>query len=141
MRKLTIISLLFLIAGCGPKIQNSKGGLYHVLTEQVDGGATIRFVEILNEEKEIKMLLSDPNLKKQINPADLKMSTFVVLNMGEKSLPGYKIEVANIIETPTRIIVETKDIAPEILGISETDVYYYPYTVLKINSKKPIEVK
>ncbi len=140
MKKLIVFALL-LIVGCAPKMQKPKGGLYNILTEQSDGGATIRFVEVLNEEKEIKMLLSDPNLRKLMDAEDLKASTFVVLNMGEKSVPGFKIDVAKITETANKIIVETKDIPPASEGIAEEGVYYYPYTVLKINSKKAIEVK
>ena len=62
---LSILIILFLI-GCGTKrsVTESKP-LFEILTAQEDGGASIRFFEILTEEKEIKMLISFLRVKKE----------------------------------------------------------------------------
>ena len=70
------IGFCFLIAmlllSCGSKSKLAYKPLYEVLTQQKDGGATIRFFEILNEAKEIKMLLNDSNLRKKISHSKLQ---------------------------------------------------------------------
>jgi hypothetical protein len=66
---LILISLLFFSCGSSSKTITSNA-LYEVLTQQETGGASIKFFEILNEENEIKMLLSDENLKSKIKLED-----------------------------------------------------------------------
>lgn len=114
--------------------------LYEVLLQQNDGGGNINFYEILSEPNEIKMLLNDEKLKGKISAADVQKSNFVILNMGQKPTGGYGITVDNVEETDKEIIVKIKELKPE-PGAMLMQVITYPYTVVKINSKKQIVVK
>ncbi len=138
---LSILIILFLI-GCGTKrsVTESKP-LFEILTTQEDGGATIRFFEILTEEKEIKMLQNDALLKNKISAQDLNTANFVILNMGEKNTLGYTIDVKSVEETQDKIIITVRDVAPKTAGVAENEVFYYPYSILKINSKKEISIQ
>ncbi len=137
---LTIITLLILI-GCGskPKINETKP-LYEILSQQSDGGATIRFFEILTEAREIKMLQNDDDLKKKIGANDITASNFIILNMGEQTTSGYKITIEKVEETADKVIVTIRDEEPKTTAVKEKEVFYYPYTIVRINSKKPIEI-
>lgn len=114
--------------------------LYEVLLQQNDGGGNINFYEILSEPNEIKMLLNDEKLKGKINATDVKQSNFVILNMGEKPTGGYAITVENVIETDKEIIIKVKELLPE-PGAMLMQSITYPYTIVKVNSKKEIIVK
>lgn len=139
MKKCCFIFFIFLIISCSSKSKvGSTNKLYEVLTEQTTGGANFRFYEILTESKEINMLLGDPNLKNKIQPSDINTSNFVILNMGTQSSGGYLIKVKSVEETSDKIIIVTEDSNPKESAIS---VISYPYTIVKINSKKAIEVK
>ncbi len=138
---LSILIILFLI-GCGTKrsVTESKP-LFEILTTQEDGGATIRFFEILTEEKEIKMLQNDALLKNKISAQDLNTANFVILNMGEKNTLGHTIDVKSVEETQDKIIITVRDVAPKTAGVAEHEIFYYPYSILKINSKKEISIQ
>ena len=114
--------------------------LYEVLLQQNDGGGNINFYEILSEPNEIKMLLNDEKLKGKISAADVQKSNFVILNMGQKPTGGYGITVDSVEETDKEIIIKIKELKPE-PGAMLMQVITYPYTVVKINSKKQIVVK
>lgn len=138
---LTLFSAIAL-TGCGAAkkaVEPKNKPLYEVLTSQESGGGNIRFYEILTEEKEIRMLQGDEHLQGKIKADDLKNASFVILNMGEKSTGGYRIEVGSIEETADKIVITVKDKKPD--GEFVTQALTYPYTVIKINSKKPIEIK
>ena len=115
--------------------------LIEILSTQEDGGATIRFFEILSEEREIKMLQNDELLKGKINAGDIKTSNFIILNMGEKTTLGYTIEIQKVEETDTSIIIVTKDNEPKSKREEEKEVFYYPYTIVKVNSKKELIIQ
>ena len=141
MKKLMYLVLILVLAGCASKnTLGTKKPIFETLTTQGDGGANIRFYEILSEPKEIMMLLSDPNLKRKIKQEDIQNSNFIILNMGEKPSGGYKIEVENVEETATNIVVTVKEILPA-PSDSNISVLLSPYTIVKINSKKPIIIK
>jgi hypothetical protein len=142
MKKAGILVLLLSAIACNSsrKISESKP-LYEILTSQEDGGATIRFFEILSEEREIKMLQNDDKIKNKITTIDTKTANFVILNMGEKTTAGYSIKVQRIEETPTTIVITTQDNEPTSKLVEEREIFYYPYTIVKINSKKEIIVK
>lgn len=142
MRKLAIGCLLLLLAACASAPKKNPGAkpLYEVLTSQSDGGGNIHFFEILTEEKEIRMLQSDENLRKKISPSDIAESNFIILNMGEKNTGGYSITVEKVEEKPDKIVVYVKEISPP-EGAMNMQVITYPYAIVKINSKKPIEIK
>ena len=142
MKKAGILVLLLSAIACNSnrKFLESKP-LYEILTSQEDGGATIRFFEILSEEREIKMLQNDDKIKNKITTIDTKTANFVILNMGEKTTAGYSISVQQVEETPTTIVITTQDNEPKLRLTAEREVFYYPYTIVKINSKKEIIVK
>lgn len=134
-----IVVVLFSCGTTNTKNQSSNS-LYEVLTQQSNGGAAIRFFEILSAPNEIAMLLNDDTLNKKVTTADVQKSNFVILNMGEKSSGGYSIGVENVVETDANIIVTVKEQAPE-PGSMVTQSITNPFCVLKINSKKPILFK
>ena len=140
--KVILISLLFFVISCATrnKVSESKP-LIEILTSQEDGGASIRFFEILSEEREIKMLQNDALLKNKISAQDINTANFVILNMGEKNTKGYTIDVKSVVETEDKIVITVRDVAPKTAGVPEYEVYYYPYSILKINSKKEISIQ
>jgi hypothetical protein len=142
MKKIVLILLTLFLVSCGassPK-QSGANSLYEVLTQQADGGASIRFFEILTEEKEISMLQNDEKLKNKIKPTDVQTSNFIVLNMGKKTSGGYKIGIESVVETDKNVIISVKETSPE-SGSMNTQEITTPYAVVKINSKKEIIIK
>jgi PrcB C-terminal len=139
MKKLLILVFIPLLFSCATTSKNaSSSSLYEVLTHQNQGGASIRFYEILTEEKEIQMLLNDDNLKRKIKTSDINTSNFLILNLGEKTTGGYTSSIEKIEETTNKIIITIKENIPT--G-NVTDEMSYPYTIVKINSKKEIVFK
>lgn len=139
MKKLIIagLGLFFLSCGSSKVTTPANQPLYEVLTQQKDSGGNIRFFEILTEANEIKMLESDSNLKKKIHPGDITKANFIILNMGEQPSSGYSISVKKVEETPTKIIITTQDNEPNAAEMT-LSVISYPYTIVKINSKKEV---
>ena len=141
MKKNVLLFLTALLFSCSSTTTISdKRPLFEVLTQQSDGGASIRFFEILSEPNEIKMLQSDENLKNKISSNDVQTANFVVLNMGEKTTGGYKIGIENVVETDKNIIITVKETIPEPSGMV-TQVFTNPFCVVRINSKKEIIFK
>ncbi|HLA54986.1 MAG TPA: protease complex subunit PrcB family protein [Flavobacterium sp.] len=142
MKKLIFPALAALMLySCGAKqAATNNNSLYEVLTEQPDGGGNIRFFEILSKPEEINMLKGDPHIKGKIKDEDVKNSNFLVMNMGEKSTGGYSIGVQSMEETDDKIIITVKETEPK-PGDMVTQNITYPYCIVKINSKKPIDVK
>ncbi len=140
-KTLVSVAMLLVMFSCSTTQRtNVNKPLYEVLLQQNDGGANINFYEILSESNEIKMLLNDEKLKGKINTDDVQQSNFVVLNMGEKNTGGYSITVDNVTETETEIVITLKETKPE-PGAMLIQQITYPYTVVKINSKKQIVIK
>ena len=142
MKKLIVALFAVVLASCSTAIVNTTdtNKLYEVLAQQSNGGASIRFFEILTEPNEIKMLQNDDSLKHKITTSDVQNANFVILNMGEKTTGGYSIGVQDVVETDSNIIVTVKENSPE-AGTMVTQSFSSPYCVLKINSKKPIVFK
>ena len=144
MKKIAFL-LPLLIIGCSTTtktavIENKAKGLYEILSQQSQDGASIKFFEILTEEDEIGMLRGDETLKGKISADDMKNSTIVILNMGEKPTGGFSISVQEVQELPDRILMIIKENEPAAdsmvtMGITN------PYTIVKINSKKKIEIR
>ncbi|MEO8239156.1 MAG: protease complex subunit PrcB family protein [Flavobacterium sp.] len=141
MRKITLALIVVILASCSgtKKVSDSKG-LYEILTEQSDGGGNIKFFEILSEPNEIKMLENDPLLKDKMKQSDISNSNYVILNMGEKNSGGYSIGVEKVEETDKNIIITVKENNPS-PDAMVTQVISYPYTVVRIHSKKEILIK
>ncbi|CAM3307879.1 PrcB C-terminal domain-containing protein [Flavobacterium longum] len=141
-RKLYSIGLIFsvlILASCGAgKSTSAKKPLYEVLTQQENGGGNIQFYEIISDESEIGMLLGDEYLQGKVKASDIKTANFVILNLGEKRSGGYRVGVEKVEEFPDKIVVTVKEIKPDGLV---TLALTYPYAVVKINSKKPIEIQ
>ncbi len=141
MRIIFVFATVFLLAACSSTKNTGDNSLYQVLTMQSNGGASIRFNEILTEEKEIRMLQYDENLRKKINPQDLTRSNFVIINLGEKNTDGYQIRVKSVEELSDKIVITTEEVAPNNPETPEADIYFFPYTIIKVNSKKPIQIQ
>jgi len=140
MKKVIAFALVLITVSCSTTIKTTYKPLYEVLTKQNDGGASIQFYEILTEEREIKMLQNDEKLKKKIKPEDIKTSNFVILNMGEKTSGGYSVGIKNATETGDKIIITVEEKAPA-SGEMTASIISYPYTIVKINSKKTIVIQ
>jgi len=140
MKKVISFVVVFILISCGAKKTTDSKGLYEVLTQQSDGGGNIKFFEILTEPNEIAMLQSDPLLKDKMKQGDINNSNYVILNMGQKNTGGYSIDVEKVEETDSNIIITVKENnpAPDAMLMQ---VITYPYTVIKVNSKKEIIVK
>jgi hypothetical protein len=133
---LVTLSFFFSCKSVTKTTSNQK--LYEVLTEQEDGGAHIRFFEILTEPREIKMLLGDVNLRKKIKQDDINTCNFIIMNLGEKETFGSSIILKSITETTNKIIIETEE--KQSNTSEKLPDFVYPYTIVKINSKKEIVV-
>ncbi|WP_163410374.1 protease complex subunit PrcB family protein [Flavobacterium ajazii] len=140
MKKVISVLTVFVLISCGAKKTSDSTALYEILTEQSDGGGNIRFFEILSEPNEIIMLQNDPHIKGKINQEDIANSNYVILNMGQKNTGGYSIGVEKVEETDKNIIITVKENNPASDAML-MQVITYPYTVVKIRSKKEIIVK
>jgi len=141
MKKVISILAVFVLISCGAKkTSESNVPLYEILTEQPDGGGNIKFFEILTEPNEISMLQNDPLLKDKMKQDDINNSNYVILNMGEKNTGGYSIGVEKVEETDKNIIITVKENAPA-KDAMVMQVITYPYTVVKVHSKKEIIIK
>ncbi|CAD0005343.1 protease complex subunit PrcB family protein [Flavobacterium salmonis] len=141
MKKVISVLAVFVLISCGAKkTSKSNVALYEVLTQQSDGGGNIKFFEILSEPNEILMLQNDPLLKSKMKHDDINNSNYVILNMGEKNSGGYSIGVEKVEETEKNIIITVKENAPA-KDAMVIQVISYPYTVVKVHSKKEIIVK
>jgi len=141
MKKVVFTMLTLVLVSCSSSIkQTANKPLFEVLTQQQDGGASIRFFEILSEPNEIAMLQNDDKLKNKIHSNDIQTSNFIVLNMGEKTTAGYQIGVESAVETDKNIILTIKETVPE-PNTMVSQVVTNPYCIVKINSKKEIIIK
>nr|WP_315179667.1 protease complex subunit PrcB family protein [uncultured Flavobacterium sp.] len=142
MKKIIVSLMAVALVSCVATVTKSsdKSSLYEVLTQQTNGGASIRFFEILSEPNEIAMLQNDENLKNKISSNDVQTANFIVLNMGEKTSGGYSIGIDSVIETDKNIVITIKETNPE-PGSMVTQAFTNPFCVVKINSKKEIIFK
>ncbi|MDI5888389.1 protease complex subunit PrcB family protein [Flavobacterium yafengii] len=142
MKKIIVSLVAVALVSCGATVTKSsdKSSLYEVLTQQTNGGASIRFFEILSEPNEIAMLQNDENLKNKISSNDVQTANFIVLNMGEKTSGGYSIGIDSVIETDKNIVITIKETNPK-PGSMVTQAFTNPFCVVKINSKKEIIFK
>ncbi|WNM17914.1 hypothetical protein [Flavobacterium capsici] len=142
VKRISILVFGFLLFSCSTsnKVVEKKP-LYEVLATNNNGGANIKFYEILTEPKEIMMLLGDESLRKKIKKDDTVKSNFLILNSGPTKETYNRIKVEKVVETEKEIIVYIKDTQKETeIDLSDENIIY-PYTIIKINSKKPIVIK
>ncbi|MEK8180713.1 hypothetical protein WMW71_10220 [Flavobacterium buctense] len=141
MRKVIPAFLVLFLVSCSSTKAPVSKQLYEVLTTNNDGGANIKFYEILTEPKEIMMLLGDETLRKKISKDDTTNSSFIILNSGPTKETYNRIKVEKVIETATNIEVYVKDTQKSTEQDLADENISYPYTIIKINSKKPIVFK
>jgi hypothetical protein len=139
IKKIAIASLFLVLFSCSstkpPLISAVK---YDVLFGSDYGGASFQFYEIISEKDEFNILLTDDMIKPYVKKEDIETCNFILVNMGEKRSEGYTLKVQKIEELPDKIIITLKEIEPR--G-TVTQVTTKPCYVLKIKSKKPIEIK
>ncbi len=112
--------------------------MYDVLFGSDYGGASFQFYEIVTEENEFNILLTDDMIKPYVKKDDILTCNFILVNMGEKKSGGYTLEVQKVEELADKIIVTLKEVEPK--GVA-TMAVTKPCYVIKIKSKKPIEIK
>lgn len=135
-----IILLLFTIIFCAcssVKPPKSSFASYDILYSREQDGATFQFYEIITEESEFQMLLKDPIISPYLNKSDIQTCNFILVNLGEKSSGGWTIKVEKVKIVKDKVEVVIKEIPPK--GIATT-VMTTPNFVLRIKSKKPIEI-
>lgn len=135
-----IILLLFTIIFCAcssVKPPESSFTSYDILYSREQDGATFQFYEIITEESEFQMLLKDPIISPYLNKSDIQTCNFILVNLGEKSSGGWTIKVEKVKIVKDKVEVIIKEIPPK--GIATT-VMTTPNFVLRIKSKKPIEI-
>lgn len=139
IKKIAIASLFLVLFSCSstkpPLISAVK---YDVLFGSDYGGASFQFYEIISEKDEFNILLTDDMIKPYVKKDDIETCNFILINMGEKKSEGYTLKVQKVEELPDKIIITLKEVEPR--GIV-TQVTTKPCYVLKIKSKKPIEIK
>jgi len=142
MRKIIpFLITLAVLYSCSTAKSTAPLPLYEVLVTNNDGGANIKFYEILTEPKEIMMLLGDETLRKKIKSEDTTNSSFIILNSGPTKESYNRVKVLKVEETPTEIVVYVKDTQKVTEADLNDDGVSYPYTIIKINSKKTIVIK
>ena len=141
MKKVISILAIMLLYSCSSTKSGASKPLYEVLMVNNDGGANIKFYEVLTEPQEIRMLLGDETLLKKMKSNDITESSFIILNTGPTFETNNKVTIEKVIETATQIEVYVKDYQKNIEANQSDDETLYPYTVVKINSKKPIVIK
>ena len=143
MKKILSILILVFLYSCSSSkktTSDTTNKLYEVLVSSEYGGGNFKFYEVITEQKEFTMLLGDEEIRKFVKADDINSSNFILVNLGEKSNGGYSVEVVNVVEQTDKIIVTLKEIEPK-KGENVTMALTNPYAVIKINSKKPIEIK
>lgn len=141
MKKYLSLIVIVLLYSCSSTKSTVNRPLYEVLAVNNTGGANIKFYETLTEPKEINMLLGDEALRKMIKAKDIAESNFLILNAGPTKESYNRVKVEKVIETATEIEVYLKDTQKNIESTQQDDTTNYPYSVVKINSKKPIVFK
>ncbi len=141
LKRIPILILALLVVSCSSgKKTVVKKQLFEVLLTKNDGGANIKFYEIISEEKEINMLLGDDELRKKIKKDDIIASNFIIINLGPMPEGNYSSTLEKVEETATNIIFRAKDLKTKEADPSDENTIY-PYSIIKINSKKPIILK
>ena len=141
MKNFISILLIALVYSCASTKNTNGTALYEVLIVNDDGGANIKFYEILTEAKEINMLLGDEALRQKIKTGDMTNSSFLILNTGPTKESYNRMKIVKVVETLTEIEVYLKDTQIN-LNVNEIDdTTKYPYTIVKVNSKKLIVIK
>ena len=139
IKKYSLLLIILVLASCSStKKPIESKPLYDVLFGSDYGGGSFQFYEIISEEHEFQMLLGDDMIKPYVKKDDIKTSNFILVNLGEKSSGGYTIKVEKVKLLKDKVEVTIKEIPPS--GMV-TSVMTKPCYVIRIKSKKPIEIK
>jgi hypothetical protein len=139
IKKTALFSITFILFSCASSKQPLESKpLYDVLFGNDYGGASFQFYEIISTEDEFNILLTDEMIKPYVKKEDINNSNFILINMGEKKSGGYTLEVQKVEELADKIVVTLKEVEPK--GMTTSDVTK-PCYVIRIKSKKPIEIK
>jgi len=112
--------------------------LYEVLTGDEMSGAQFPFYETITTEEEFNVLLKNPATKNFVKKDDILNNNFIIVNLGEKESEGFLIKIKSIKEQKDKIIVNIEEVEPK--RKSNPPVLTRPYCVIKIKSKKDIEI-
>lgn len=138
MKKIILFLFTIIFCACSSvKPPESSFASYDILYSREQDGATFQFYEIITEESEFQMLLKDPIISPYLNKSDIQTCNFILVNLGEKSSGGWTIKVEKVKIVKDKVEVVIKEIPPK--GIATT-VMTTPNFVLRIKSKKPIEI-
>lgn len=139
MKKITILCLFasLLLSCSSVKPPEASYTSYDILYGREQDGARFQFYEIISEESEFQMLLKDPIISPYLNKEDIKTCNFILVNLGEKPSGGWTIKVEKVKVLKDKVEVIIKEIPPK--GMATT-VMTTPNFVLRIKSKKPIEI-
>ncbi|MGV9004403.1 protease complex subunit PrcB family protein [Flavobacterium sp.] len=141
IKRVSIVGIVLLLFSCSStKTITTKKPLYEVLVTKNDGGANIKFYEIISEPKEINMLLGDEDLRKVIKKDDILTASYIIINLGPMPDGNYASTLEKVEETPSNILFKAKDLKTKEADPADESTVY-PYSVVKINSKKPILLK
>jgi len=139
IKKLCAILLVIMLFSCSSsKPPMISEPMYDVLFGSDYGGASFQFYEIVSDEKEFNILLTDDMIKPYVKKEDILTCNFILVNMGEKKSGGYTLEVQKVEELADKVIVTLKEIEPKGVAIMSVTK---PCYVIKIKSKKPIEIR
>lgn len=139
IKKIVTFAFILTLVACGAtKPPMVSGVKYDVLFRSDYGGGAFQFYEIITEKNEFDMLLSDDMIKPYVKKGDIETCNFILVNMGEKKSEGYTLKVQKIEEQKDKIVITLKEIEPK--GMV-AEVLTKPCYVLKIKSKKTIEIK
>ena len=142
MRILVSLIILFLIISCSTSkvIADKERPLYEILVCKSEGGAKIKFFEIISEPQEFIMIKNDPELKGKIETDAISKANFLILSLGEKPTGGYFMEIEKVEENVKNIIITIKEIIPDSKAMV-SQAFTTPYCLVRINSKKEIIIK
>ena len=138
MKKILFLFLIISVSACNSVKKPLESKVkYDILVGGDYGGGSFRFYELVTEENEFKMLLSDEIIKKYIKKDDIKTNNFILVNLGEKVKEGYSIKIQKVVETKDKITLTIKELEPKIITIENQTK---PYFIIKVKSKKTIEI-
>jgi hypothetical protein len=142
IKRIGVVVIALLLFSCSTSTTTStkKKALYEVLLTKNDGGGNIKFYEIISEPKEINMLMGDADLRKLIKKDDILTCNYIIINLGPLPEGNYGSTLEKVEETPENIVLKIKDLKTKEANAGDENTTY-PFSVVKINSKKPIILK
>lgn len=140
MNKILLVIVIILFYSCKSTSIISKSNLYEILYQGENGGESFNFYEIITNEKDFRKVLSEELILNKVKKDDIIKNNFLYLSLGEKNTGGYGISISNIEELHDKIIVKVAKTSPKPDSFVTT-AFTYPFCIVKINSKKPIEIQ